>query len=127
MRQPPEEIKIFLLNLAKILGVRVEKILDLYLYVSPDTVKIVEVVERGSEIAGVRLAVKSKKSDVWYYTSVGYYGAKCTCRGSSVGGRICRHMVIGVITWSVISLLKTGTAIDPSALHWLKYLKETEK
>jgi len=123
MRQQPidEEIRHFLLSLAKALGMRVEDVLDLYFYVSPATVRLVEVVEQGGEIVGVRLAVKSRKRpDVWYYTSVGLYGAKCTCKGNVVGGKICRHIVIGLITWHMTSLLKKGRGVDLSRLAWLK-------
>jgi len=123
MKQQPidEEIRQFLLSLAKALGMRVEDVLDLYFYVSPATVRLVEVVEQGGEIVGVRLAVKSRKRpDVWYYTSVGLYGAKCTCRGNAVGGKICRHIVIGLITWHMTSLLKKGRGVDLSRLAWLK-------
>jgi len=120
-RQPfDHQVKNFLLNLARILGTRIEKILDLYLYVSPDTVRILEVVERGDEVVGVRLAVRSsKRQDVWYYTSVGEYGAKCTCEGNTIGGKICKHIIIGIMTWNMVSLLKYGKDIDLSKLTWL--------
>ncbi|MFN3804623.1 MAG: SWIM zinc finger family protein [Pyrobaculum sp.] len=116
-----EKIKAFLISLSKTLGVRIEKILDLYLYVSPNTVKIVEVIEREGEIAGVRLAVRSTKRDgVWYYVAVGQYGAKCTCEGNTLGGKTCRHIIIGVIMWNMVSLLKRGKPLDLSTLTWLK-------
>ncbi|MEM0277220.1 MAG: SWIM zinc finger family protein [Pyrobaculum sp.] len=123
MQQPPIEgrVKEFLYALSRMLGSRYEKVLELYLYVKPDTVKIVELVERGGEITGVRIAVRSKRRhDVWYYTAVGYYGAKCTCEGNTLGGKICKHIVIGVITWNVVSLIKTGKEIDLSKLSWLR-------
>jgi hypothetical protein len=122
MQQQPfdHQVKNFLLNLARILGTRIEKILDLYLYVSPDTVRILEVVERDGGVVGVRLAVRSsKRQDVWYYTSVGEYGAKCTCEGNTIGGKICRHIIIGIMTWNIVSLLKYGKEIDLSKLTWL--------
>lgn len=115
-----EKIKAFLISLSKTLGVRIEKILDLYLYVSPNTVKIIEVIERGGEIVGVRLAVRSKRrEDLWYYVAVGQYGAKCTCEGNTLGGKTCRHIIIGTIMWNMISLLKKEKSIDLSTLTWL--------
>ncbi|ACB40593.1 SWIM zinc finger family protein [Pyrobaculum neutrophilum] len=120
--QPPidERVRSFLLSLSRALGTRIENVLDLYLYVSPETVRIVEIVERGGKIAGLRLAVRSrKKPDVWYYVAVGEYGAKCTCEGNTIGGKICRHIIIGVITWNMISLIKRGEDIDPTKLTWL--------
>ncbi|MCC6032200.1 MAG: SWIM zinc finger family protein, partial [Pyrobaculum sp.] len=67
-----------------------------------------------------RLAVRStKRQDVWYYTSVGWYGAKCTCEGNTIGGKICRHIIIGIMTWNMVSLLKYGKDIDLSKLTWL--------
>jgi hypothetical protein len=122
MPQPPieEKVKSFLLTLSRTLGVRIERVLDLYLYATPDRVRIVEIVERGGEIAGIRLAVRSeKRPDVWYYTAVGYYGAKCTCEGNTIGGKICKHIIIGVITWNMTSLLKQGKEIDLTKLTWL--------
>jgi hypothetical protein len=122
MQQQPfdSQVKNFLLNLARILGTRIEKILDLYLYVSPDTVRILEVVERDGGVVGIRLAVRSsKRQDVWYYTSIGEYGAKCTCEGNMIGGKICRHIIIGIMTWNIVSLLKYGKDIDLSKLTWL--------
>jgi hypothetical protein len=122
MQQQPfdHQVKNFLLNLARILGTRIERILDLYLYVSPDTVRILEVVERGGGVVGIRLAVRSsKRQDVWYYTSVGEYGAKCTCEGNTIGGKICRHIIIGIMTWNIVSLLKYGKDMDLSKLTWL--------
>ncbi|MEM4437208.1 MAG: SWIM zinc finger family protein [Pyrobaculum sp.] len=119
--QIDEEIKSFLLSLSRTLGVRIEKILDLYLYVTPETVEIIEVVERSGEVIGVRLAVRSKKrQDLWHYVAVGRRGGKCTCRGNAVGGKICRHITIGLITWHIISLLKTGKGVDVSTLQWLR-------
>lgn len=121
MRSLDDEIKSFLLALSRTLGVRIEKILDLYLYVSPETVKIVEIVEGRGEVLGVRLAVRSRnKPGLWYYVAVGRRGGKCTCEGNTVGGRICRHIVIGVIMWHVVSLLKTGRGVDISSLQWLR-------
>jgi hypothetical protein len=114
-------VKNHLLNLARVLNMRIEKVLELYLYVSPETVKIVEVVERGGEVVGVRLAVRSaRRQDMWYYVAVGKYGAKCTCEGNTLGGKICRHIIIGVITWNMASLLKHGKELDLSQLTWLR-------
>jgi len=116
-----ERVKNFLLNLARVLDTRIEKVLDLYFYVSPETVKIVEVVERGGGVVGVRLAVRSaKRQDTWYYVAVGEYGAKCTCEGNTLGGKMCRHITIGVITWNMVSLLKHGKELDLSQLTWLR-------
>jgi hypothetical protein len=115
------QVKNFLLNLARVLNMRIEKVLELYLYVSPETVKIVEVVERGGGVVGVRLAVRSaRRQDTWYYVAVGKYGAKCTCEGNTLGGKICRHIIIGVITWNMTSLLKNGKELDLSQLTWLR-------
>ncbi|MEM0483710.1 MAG: SWIM zinc finger family protein [Pyrobaculum sp.] len=115
-----EKVKSFLLSLSRSLGVRIERVLDLYLYANPNNVRIVEVVERGGEIVGIRIAVKSeKRPDTWYYTAVGYYGAKCTCEGNKIGGKICKHILIGVITWNMIALLKQGREIDLTRLTWL--------
>lgn len=100
---------------------RIEKVLELYLYASPETVKIVEVVERGGGVVGVRLAVRSaRRQDTWYYVAVGKYGAKCTCEGNTLGGKICRHIIIGVITWNMASLLKHGKELDLSQFTWLR-------
>ncbi|MEM1597510.1 MAG: SWIM zinc finger family protein [Pyrobaculum sp.] len=116
-----EQVKSFLLSLARLLGVRIEKVLDLYFYVSPETVKIVEVVERGGEVVGMRLAVRSEhKPDVWYYVSVGVNGAKCTCEGNVIGNKLCKHIVVGVITWNMTSLIKKGRGVDLSSLAWLR-------
>ncbi|ABL87626.1 zinc finger, SWIM domain protein [Pyrobaculum islandicum DSM 4184] len=124
--QIDDQIKNFLLALSRVLDIRIEKVLDLYFYVTPETVRIVEIVERGSKIVGLRLAVRSrKKPDVWYYVAVGEYGAKCTCEGNTVGGKICRHIIIGVITWNVLSLIKHGEGIDLSKLTWL-YTREKD-
>jgi len=121
-RQPFDgQVKNFLLNLARVLNMRIEKVLELYLYVSPETVKIVEVVERGGRVVGVRLTVRSaRRQDTWYYVAVGKYGAKCTCEGNTLGGKICRHIIIGVITWNMTSLLKHGKELDLSQLTWLR-------
>jgi hypothetical protein len=114
-------VRSFLLNLARILNMRIEKVLELYLYASPETVKIVEVVERGGRVVGVRLAVRSaRRQDTWYYVAVGKYGAKCTCEGNTLGDKICRHIIIGVITWNMASLLKHGKELDLSQLTWLR-------
>jgi hypothetical protein len=123
MQQQPFDgrVKNFLLNLARVLNMRIEKVLELYLYTSPETVKIVEVVERGGGVVGVRLAVRSaRRQDTWYYVAVGKYGAKCTCEGNTLGGKICRHIIIGVITWNMTSLLKHGKELDLSQLTWLR-------
>ncbi|MEZ0319538.1 MAG: SWIM zinc finger family protein [Pyrobaculum sp.] len=121
MQSLEEQVKTFLISLARILGVRIDKVLDLYFYVSPETVKIIEVVERGGEVVGMRLAVRSEhRPDVWYYVSVGVNGAKCTCEGNTIGGKLCKHIVIGVITWNMTSLIKKGRGIDLSSLAWLR-------
>ena len=120
MKSINEQVKSFLLALSRKLGVRVERVLDLYLYVSPNTVKLIEVVERSNNVVGIRLAVKSKKKpNTWYYVSVGIYGAKCTCEGNTITGKICKHIVTGIMTWNMISLLKKGKSIDLDSLTWL--------
>lgn len=120
MKPLSSEVQKFLVSLSRTLGVRIDRVLDLYFYVTPQTVRIIELVEQGGDIVGARLAVKSRRGDTWYYTSVGYYGAKCTCEGSVVGRKICRHMIIGVITWHMAALLKRGRGVDLEKLTWLR-------
>ncbi len=111
----------FLLDLSGALGVRLSKILDLYFSVHPRRARILEIVEEGGKVVGVRMAVESStRRGVWHYVSVGPYGAKCTCEANTFGGKICRHIIIALITWNMVSLLKTGRAVDVNSLGWLK-------
>jgi hypothetical protein len=119
--QISDQVKSALLEISRALGIRHERVLDLYSYVSPETVRILDIVERGGEIVGVRLSVRSASSrGTWYYVAVGIYGAKCTCKWSVVRNRICKHVVIGLITWCVVSLLKLGRRVDLSRIGWLR-------
>lgn len=111
----------FLLDLSGALGVRLSKVLDLYFSIQPKKARILEIVEDEDKVIGVRMAVESStRKGVWHYVSVGPYGAKCTCEANTFGGKICRHIIIALITWNMVSLLKTGRAVDVNSLSWLK-------
>jgi SWIM zinc finger. len=62
----------------------------------------------------------SSRKGVWHYVSVGPYGAKCTCEANMIKGLICRHIIIALITWNMVSLIKTGEGVDVGSLGWLK-------
>ncbi len=111
----------FLLDLSGALGVRLSRVLDLYFSVEPRRARILEIVEEGGKVLGVRMAVESSsRKGVWHYVSVGPYGAKCTCEANMIKGLICRHIIIALITWNMVSLIKTGKGVDVGSLGWLK-------
>lgn len=111
----------FLLDLSGALGVRLSRILDLYFSIEPRRARILEIVEDKGRIIGVRMAVESStRKGVWHYVSVGPYGAKCTCEANTIKGMICRHIIIALITWNMVSLIKTGRGVDVNSLAWLK-------
>ena len=63
-----------------------------------------------------------------YYSAVGYYGARCTCRQFAVWGRLCVHVLAALILWEVVSLMETGRDVDILRIMWLgRYLEEEEE
>ncbi|MFB6490288.1 MAG: SWIM zinc finger family protein [Thermoproteus sp. AZ2] len=111
----------FLIGLSEALGVRLSKILDIYFSVTPRRARILEIVEEGGRVVGLRMAVESgSRRGVWHYVSVGPYGAKCTCEANTIRGLICSHIVAALITWNMVSLIKTGEPVDVKSLGWLR-------
>lgn len=122
-----EETKEFLLRLSDILNVRISKVLDFYFSVRPAKARILELVEEGGKIVGIRMAVQSNtRRDLWHYVMVGRYGAKCTCEANTIRGQICRHIIIALITWNMISLIKTGKGVELESLSWLRGTRRVE-
>ncbi|MCG2879769.1 MAG: SWIM zinc finger domain-containing protein [Vulcanisaeta sp.] len=111
------KLKEWFLELADILGWRVDKVLDSYRLAQRSV--IIDVRDDGREINGVRLRVPSESRDTYYYVSVGPYGAKCTCEASVIRGEICKHIVAGLITWNMISVIKYGKWLELRGIEWL--------
>lgn len=115
------EARRFLVELSSALGVRLSRVLDIYFSITPRRARILEVVEEGCRVIGLRMAVESdSRRGKWHYVSVGFYGAKCTCEANVMRGLICRHIAAALITWNMVSLIKTGKPVDVNALGWLK-------
>lgn len=112
-------LKDFFLNLASILGVRVNKILNAF-----GLAKLAEILDikyEGNEIIGIRLKIPSEtRSNHFHYVMVGLYGFKCTCEASTIKKYLCKHVIAALLTWHVISLMKFGKGLELNKLEWLK-------
>ena len=129
-------IRQFLEDLARRLNVSLNKLIDIYFWLSnnvkarelnledvvnrPTRADIISIVDDGKSIVGIRLRFSSDtRKGQYYYTNVGRYGAKCTCEGNMIGGRLCKHIIAGLILMNVVNLLKYGSNIDLSQFTWL--------
>ncbi|MFB6470947.1 MAG: SWIM zinc finger family protein [Vulcanisaeta sp. AZ3] len=119
VNQLNKRLKEWLLELANTINWRVDRVLDSYNLASRST--IIDIRDNGKEINGLRLRVPSESRDgIYYYVSVGPYGAKCTCEASVIKGEVCKHIVAGLIMWNMISVIKYGKWINARDLEWLK-------
>ncbi len=119
------EVQRSMVELSRVLNIRVDKVLDAYLSFSPTKVRILEIVEEGDEVVGLRLSVQSDtRRDVWHYVTVGKYGGKCTCEGRIFGGKLCKHVIIGLVSWNMVSIIRRGKKINFDELAWLREEKE---
>ncbi len=131
-----KKMRMFLLELSNRLGVSLNWIIDIYYWLSdniksrefqleheankPTRAEIIRVFDNGSEVIGVRLRFSSdSRRNEYYYTTVGKYGAKCTCERNMINGKVCKHIVAGLILMNVINVLKYGRVIDLSNYEWL--------
>jgi len=117
LSQLDRRLKEWFLELAGILGWRVDKVIDAYRLAQRSG--IIDVRDDGKEVGGLRLRVPSESRDTHYYVSVGPYGAKCTCEASVIRGEVCKHIVAGLITWNMISVIKYGKWLELKNLGWL--------
>ncbi len=94
-RMLDRSLKELALSIARLLDMRVEKVLEsLSLARRSETLDIVR--QKDGEIVGLRLKVPSRSHrDVFYYVSIGIYGFKCNCEASSIKGSYCICPVCG--------------------------------
>ncbi len=115
------EVQRSIVELSRALNVRVDRVLDAYMSFSPTRIRILEIVEEGGEVVGLRLSIQSDtRKDTWHYVTVGKYGGKCTCEGSVFGGKLCKHVIMGLISWNMASIIRRGKKINFGELAWLR-------
>lgn len=129
-------IRDFLTSLSNKLGIGINRLLDLYFWVSdnvkakdaqlqstsvnPTRVEIIRIIDDGTGIKGIRLRFSSDtRRGEYHYTVIGKYGAKCTCEGNMIGNRVCKHIVAGLILMDVINVLKYGRNINLDEFKWI--------
>jgi len=131
-----KKMRAFLLELSNRLGVSLNWVIDVYYWLSdniksrefqlegevnkPTRAEIIRIFDNGEEVTGVRLRFSSdSRRNEYYYTIVGKYGAKCTCERNMINGKVCKHIVAGLILMNVINVLKYGKVINLSSYEWL--------
>lgn len=108
----------WILDLASRIGWRVDKVIDCYRMTQ--LIEVIDVKDDGDSVKGIRTKVPSeRRRDQQHYVSVGIYGAKCTCESSTIGKRICKHIVASLIAWNMINISRYGKALKLEEIRWL--------
>jgi hypothetical protein len=131
-----EKMRSFLMQLSNKLNVSLNWVIDIYYWLSdnvkarefqledeanrPTRAEIIRIFDDGKGVVGVRLRFSSdSRRNEYYYTTVGKYGAKCTCERNMINGKVCKHIVAGLILMNVINVLKYGRVINLDEFRWL--------
>lgn len=110
--------KDFLVLLSRRIGYRLSKLIDIAEHANE--AEVIEIKDDGNEVSGLRLKFRSEtRSDLVHYTSVGRYGAKCTCEANTLGNELCKHIIAGLILMEAINLGKHGRDINIEDMKWL--------
>lgn len=119
-------IREFAKQLAELLHVRIDKILD-----ALNLARLAEIMDmkiENGEIIGLRIKLPSEsKPNVYYYTMVGIYGSKCTCEANTLRKKLCKHIIAALMLWNIITLFRTGKQLDLSKIKWLQEYAESKR
>jgi len=119
-------IREFARQLAEILNIRLEKVLD-----ALNLARLAEILDikiDNGEVVGLRIKLPSEtRPNVHYYTMVGIYGSKCTCEANTLRKKICKHILAALMLWNIITLFRTGKQLDITKIKWLLDYAESKR
>ena len=124
--QVSSRIREGLRRVAEALGIPLSEVVQLYASFTPSRVRILEVVEEGDEVVGIRMRVASgSRRGEWYLVAVGYRGWRCSCEAGR-RGKLCKHAKLAVITWEILNIIRYDRHIDFDRVMWLNGAEQSD-